>query len=94
MHGAAGILQAEHGKILPIRAHGGAHEVARAGIPDVDGLAGGVIHRDGALIARGLRADGEIAALAQIGADDLPGRVISVLLPLKSATHSVVPPMS
>ena len=73
MHGAAGVLQAERGEILPVRAHGGAHEVARAGIPDVDGLAGGVIHRDGALIARGLRADGEIAALTQIGADDLPG---------------------
>ena len=74
MHGAAGVLQAEHGEILSVRTHGGAHEVARAGIPDVDGLAGGVIHRDGALIARGLRADGEIAALTQIGADDLPGR--------------------
>ena len=73
MHRAAGVLQAERGEILPVRAHGGAHEVARTGIPDVDGLAGGVIHRDGALIARGLRADGEIAAFAQIGADDLPG---------------------
>ena len=73
VHDAAGILQAEHGEILPVRAHGGAHEVARAGIPDIDGLAGGVIHRDGALIACGVRADGEIAAVAQVGADDLPG---------------------
>lgn len=73
MHDAAGILQAEHGEILPIRAHGGAHEIARAGIPDIDGLAGGVIHRDGALIACGVRADGEIAAVAQVGADDLAG---------------------
>ena len=74
MHGAAGVLQAERGEILPVRAHGGAHKVARAGIPDVDSLAGGVIHRDGALISRGLRADGKIAALTQIGADDLAGR--------------------
>ena len=73
VHDTAGILQAERGEILPVRAHGGAHEVARAGIPDIDGLAGGVIHRDGALIARGVRADGKIAAVAQVGADDLAG---------------------
>ena len=73
MHNAAGILQTERGEILPVRAHGGAHEIARAGIPDIDGLAGGVIHRDGALIARSVRADSEIAAVAQVGADDLAG---------------------